>query len=318
MGINPQLLQIICAVFVLLAAGSVVRLAALRNAAPDVRQSRLGSLRTWWILAVLMAAMVLLGQYGIALLLITAGSMGLREYLRLIGFTHIGRPATVLAFVIIPVHYALILSGHSSLARQLTPVLILLVLSAARVLTGVTEGYIRTTAAVVWGTLMFAFLISHALLVTTISADRIPPVGAVGWFLYLVILTETNDISQALVGRRLGRRRITPTVSPNKSWEGLAGGITVTTLSAVILAPWLTTFHTESLTTAGFALSAAAGLLISAAGFLGDINMSAIKRDVGVKNGSSLLPGQGGIIDRIDSLTFTAPAFYYFVSVVAS
>ena len=55
-----------------------------------------------------------------------------------------------------------------------------------------------------------------------------------------------------------------------------------------------------------------AGVLISLFGFLGDINMSGIKRDVGVKDGSTLLPGQGGMIDRIDSLTFTAPVFYYF------
>ncbi|HIK92919.1 MAG TPA: hypothetical protein EYG03_13200 [Planctomycetes bacterium] len=77
----------------------------------------------------------------------------------------------------------------------------------------------------------------------------------------------------------------------------------------------MTTFPSVS-TARGFLVSVAAGLLIVVAAFLGDINMSAIKRDVGVKDGSSILPGMGGVIDRVDSLTFTAPAFYYFLIVV--
>ncbi len=82
---------------------------------------------------------------------------------------------------------------------------------------------------------------------------------------------------------------------------------------AVLLAPYLTTLTVDRGKAAGWAISATAGLLISLFGFLGDINMSAIKREAGVKDGSSLLPGMGGMIDRIDSMTFTGPAFYYFV-----
>mgnify|MGYP002682497133 CR=1 FL=1 len=100
---------------------------------------------------------------------------------------------------------------------------------------------------------------------------------------------------QAIIGRRFGRTKITPRVSPNKSLEGLLGGMTVTVLLAVLTAPWLTGLTMDRSTMSGIGLSSIAGVLISLFGFLGDINMSGIKRDVGVKDGSQLLPGHGGI-----------------------
>jgi phosphatidate cytidylyltransferase len=88
-------------------------------------------------------------------------------------------------------------------------------------------------------------------------------------------------------------------------------------LLALLLAPWLTPIMSESPN--GFTqhlpkaiLAALAGVLIGIGGFLGDLTMSAIKRDVGVKDTGDMLPGQGGVLDRIDSLIFTSPIFYYF------
>ena len=124
-----------------------------------------------------------------------------------------------------------------------------------------------------------------------------------------------DDIAQALIGRAIGRRKITPTISPNKTWEGFFGGVITSILLSILLAPWLTSFSSV-FTSRGLLLSVGSGLLIVSTGFFGDINMSAIKRDVGVKDGSSILPGMGGIIDRVDSLNFTAPAYYYFLSLV--
>src|SRR6185295_12013519 len=97
---------------------------------------------------------------------------------------------------------------------------------------------------------------------------------------YLVILTESNDIAQALWGRAIGRRRITPGISPHKTWEGFAGGVATTVVLAFVLAPYLTGFSTAVNGTSSSLLwrhvpALAAGLLIALAGFLGDINMSA-------------------------------------------
>ena len=312
---NFHLIYFLAVIFAALVVGSIARILSVRTSDEKTRTSRLNSLRTWWILFIVVSGTVLAGQIAVYILLLVAGVLGLREYLRLVGYPDVGLIPTCVVFALIPLHYVLLASGHVEFARSATPVLAVLFVCTARVLTGKTDGYIRTTAAVVWGFLLFGYNISHATIVT--SSGDIPWVGHSGWFLFVLILTESNDISQALVGRRIGRRKITPTVSPNKSWEGFLAGVTVTTLSANLLAPWLTTFHDGSSSMQNILTVSIAGLLISIAGFIGDINMSAIKRDVGVKDGSTMLPGHGGIIDRIDSLTFTAPAFYYYVSIVS-
>jgi phosphatidate cytidylyltransferase len=105
--------------------------------------------------------------------------------------------------------------------------------------------------------------------------------------------------------RLLGRHKVTPNVSPKKTWEGLIGGIATTTLVAALVGPYLTPMD--------FRWSALAGLILGIAGFLGDITMSAMKRDLGVKDTGGLIPGHGGILDRVDSLTYAAPAFVHFV-----
>ena len=130
------------------------------------------------------------------------------------------------------------------------------------------------------------------------------PVG-VGLVLFLVALTELNDIAQYVWGKTLGKRKVVPEVSPNKSWAGLIGGIGTTTFIATVLGCILTPMSITH--------SAIAGLLISTSGFFGDICISAVKRDIGIKDTGSMLPGHGGILDRVDSLTFTAPLFFHFV-----
>jgi phosphatidate cytidylyltransferase len=313
--INDNLLWLLIGTFTALCGGTLVRIVALRNAVPELVRKRMGSLKVWWILTILMSLAVVFGRCGAAVLLAIASGLGLREYLKLIGTERIGKAAMVVAFVSMFLQYALIAAGLSDESRIVLPVFALLLLSTSRLLPGKTEDFIRTTAGVYWGVMLLVYCLSHAVLLFTLPFEHKPLVGLAGWLLFVVIVTEMDDIAQALVGRAVGRRKIVPAVSPNKTWEGFAGGVVTSIVLSLLLAPWLTTFPSVS-TVRGFLVAVAAGLLIVVAAFLGDINMSAIKRDVGVKDGSSILPGMGGVIDRIDSLTFTAPAFYYFLIVV--
>lgn len=120
-----------------------------------------------------------------------------------------------------------------------------------------------------------------------------------------MLLTQLNDVAQYLWGKSLGRHKIVPKVSPNKTWAGFLGGVATTTLLAWLIAPWLTPLTEME--------SVLAGLLIGVCGFVGDVVISALKRDIGVKDSGSLLPGHGGILDRLDSLTYTAPLFFHFI-----
>ena len=119
---------------------------------------------------------------------------------------------------------------------------------------------------------------------------------------YLVLVVQLSDVMQFVWGKLLGRRRVAPSISPNKTWEGLVGGVATATLIASTL--WWATPFTPL-------VSAAMGLVLTLMGFAGGLIMSAIKRDRGVKDYGSMIEGHGGILDRIDSLCFAAPVFFH-------
>lgn len=119
-----------------------------------------------------------------------------------------------------------------------------------------------------------------------------------GWF----VLMWTNDTAAYIVGRQWGRRRIAPSISPGKSWEGWAGGALMTLLAAYLLA-------SSPLGVAGLKAGhwLGLGVLVSVFGPIGDLLESALKRKAGVKDSGDLLPGHGGVLDRFDSHFISAP-----------
>jgi phosphatidate cytidylyltransferase len=120
--------------------------------------------------------------------------------------------------------------------------------------------------------------------------------------LYLVIVVQLSDVFQYVWGKLLGKRKIAPLVSPNKTWEGFVGGIATASLLGTSLW-WMTPF--SPLQALGISL------LITLLGFAGGLIMSAIKRDRGVKDFGSIIEGHGGILDRMDSICFSAPVFFH-------
>ena len=152
------------------------------------------------------------------------------------------------------------------------------------------------------------FAISHIAYLNVLEHDR--NTGAL-MVIFLVALTECNDIAQYIWGKNFGKRKIIPKVSPNKTVEGLSGGIGTSIILSIVLAPMLTPI---SFSGTGFLHSIAIGVLIGVFGFIGDVVMSAVKRDIGIKDTGTLLPGHGGILDRLDSLIFTAPVFFHFMA----
>lgn len=306
-----------------LALGSIARFIALRTAEAETRKKRLASLRTWWLLALAVSASLLVGRLGICLLLGVASCVAWSEITRMHTPREQDRKAIRAGYLLIAVNYLLILFGQLSLHTVFLPLAAMYVLAVLLLVQDEPKGYIRSTGAMLWGLLFLGYGVSHAALLMSLPITAQGPLGPAGWFLFLVILTECDDIFQAIVGRLFGhhkRHRIAPVISPNKTWEGFVGGMLVIIVLAIFLAPWLTTLPDHSGPLAlpeslrPLVAPVLIALLISAAGFFGDINMSAIKRDAGVKDSSNLLPGMGGVIDRVDSLTMTAPVYVYFLS----
>lgn len=313
----------IIALFASLVAGSIARFIALRNSDEAIRHKRFASLRTWWMLAIVLSAGLLTGRIGICLLLASASCIAWYEITRIIGTRPEDKLAIRAGYGLIAINYLLILFESISLFVIFLPMGSFIVLAVLLLIKGEPVGYIRSAGSLLWAIMFLGYGVSHAALLMIIPATSSGPLGAAGWLLFLVILTEADDIFQAIVGRLFGahkRHRITPVISPNKTWEGFFGGMLVIVILAPLIAPWLTTLDQQA---GPFSVPESlrpwiapvlAAILISLAGFFGDINMSAIKRDAGVKDSSNLLPGMGGVIDRVDSLTLTAPVFLYFVT----
>jgi len=125
----------------------------------------------------------------------------------------------------------------------------------------------------------------------------------ISWTALVLIATWANDTAAYLVGSRLGRNKLCRQVSPNKTWEGFFGGLCGGVMALLLLRPWLP----RSLT-AGACVGL--GLLAGIFGPLGDLSKSMLKRAYHVKDASHLFPGHGGMLDRIDSIVFTAPVVW--------
>jgi phosphatidate cytidylyltransferase len=185
------------------------------------------------------------------------------------------------------------------------PVYAFSLLTVATVFAGETRGFIRANATLHWALLLTVYNISHLGFLIVLPLEHPTATGGLGLLLFVLIVVQFNDVSQFVWGRLFGRTRIVPMVSPGKTWEGFLGGASTSTLLAILIAPGLTPFDPLA--------AALIGLALSVCGFLGDVTLSAVKRDLGLKDTGSALRGHGGILDRLDSLTLTAPIGFHVI-----
>lgn len=260
----------------------------------------------WWLVAILFVALTFNRSMAVTVLGLVS-FMAFKEFLSIAPTRRADYQVLLLAYLTIPVQYLWVGIGWYGMFIIFIPVYVFLLLPMRMVLIGETQGYLRAASTIQWGLMTTVFNISHLAYLINMPV-RTGAHGAVAGemlMFYLLVLTQINDVAQYLWGKMFGKHKIAPKVSPNKTIEGLLGGIATTTLLAWLLAPWFTPM---SPTHAIFS-----GVLISIFGFIGDVVISAIKRDIGVKDSGNLLPGHGGILDRLDSLTYTAPLFFHYL-----
>jgi phosphatidate cytidylyltransferase len=149
----------------------------------------------------------------------------------------------------------------------------------------------------VGGALYIGWMGGHLLLV------RALPQGAY-WLFVVLAMTMLADTSAFFVGRTWGRHRLAPSISPNKTWEGLIGGIVAAVMGGSLLV---------ALKGMNWVHGAALGVLLSTLPVFGDLGVSMIKRQVGVKDSGNLIPGHGGALDRVDALLLTGAVGYYYI-----
>ena len=156
------------------------------------------------------------------------------------------------------------------------------------------------------GPLYVGFLLAHSLVLRNIGET-----GEVGreWLLFTLLIIFATDSGAFITGTVLGRHHMAPSVSPNKTWEGAAGGLACAVIAAIVLG---SVFDLAVPRWQQVIIGATVGVLAQ----WGDLLESKLKRLSNVKNTGSIIPGHGGVLDRLDSVVVTIPAVYYLLSTV--
>ncbi|MEZ4825610.1 MAG: phosphatidate cytidylyltransferase [Bacteroidia bacterium] len=264
--------------------------------------------RSWWVMAVIFSAATVIHP------IVTFVSIGflsfavMRELFSLMNLRMADRKAVLFAYLAIPVQYFFAYMGWYISFLVFIPVCMYVCIPAVLVAEGETKGIIQSMTQLTAVLMLSVFCFSH--LAYLLSLPELPgfSAGGRGLLLFLVFITEINDVMQFVWGKTLGKRKIMPGVSPNKTWEGFVGGVISTAFLGYFLR-FLTPFEGWQ--------AWLVSLIVGIAGFCGDVIISAIKRDLGLKDTGSTIPGHGGVLDRVDSLGVTSPVFFYLVYFLA-
>jgi phosphatidate cytidylyltransferase len=291
-------------VLILLILATTVRFfLQIKTPAKDHSELRQRIQSWWWMIGILFV--VLITSKNAAIVLVGFLSfLALKEFLSIVPTRHADRRVIFLAYLSIPAQYYWVSIGWYGMFIIFIPVYVFLLLPMRMVLIGETKGFIRSAGILNWATMLAVFCISHIAYLLVLPVKN-QAAGYIGPVLFLLIMTQFNDVCQYIWGKLLGKHKIIPKVSPNKTWEGFLGGLITITLCGGLVAPWLTPLDLIQGLFAGF--------LISVSGFVGDVVISSVKRDLQIKDSGYLIPGHGGILDRLDSLIYTSPLFFHFL-----
>ena len=264
--------------------------------------------RSWWVMASVFIGATIFSSDISYIAIAFLSFVAFREIYSILGFRESDRRAIFWAYVSIPVQYYLAYINWYGAFIIFIPVVMFLFLPLRLVIKGDTAGITRSMGSLQWILMLTVFGISHMAYLLSLPQMQGFSAGGRGLLLFLVFLTEINDVMQFTWGKLLGKHKIIPKVSPNKTWEGYIGGVLCTTVIGYFLS-YLTPLSPYQALFVSF--------MIGCVGFFGDVVMSAVKRDIGIKDMGSTIPGHGGILDRIDSLAYTAPVFFHLVYYMA-
>jgi phosphatidate cytidylyltransferase len=268
----------------------------------DVVDNLNARIKAWWVMSAVFALSLLTGGLGSVILFGLLSFFALREFITLTPT----RPADHSAlfwvfFIILPLQYYLVATQWYGFFSVLIPVYAFLFIPSRIAISGDANAFLERSSKIQWGLMVCVYCVSHVPALLMLEIPGYAGKNARLLF-FLVVIVQLSDVLQYVWGKLLGRHKISPVISPSKTWEGFIGGTVSATLIGTAL--WRTTPFTMW-QTMGMAF------IITIMGFLGGLTMSAIKRDSGVKDWGSSIQGHGGVLDRIDSICFAGPIFFH-------
>jgi phosphatidate cytidylyltransferase len=255
---------------------------------------------SWCVLAPLMIGPILLGAAWTILSVLVLSLLCYSEYARVTGLFREKLLSLLVVMGILAISFAVVDHWYGFF-MALGP-LTMLVISALAILSDKPKGYVQRVALGVFAFFLFGMGLGH--LGYFANDEDYRPI------LVLILLSvELNDVFAYMSGKMLGRRKLCPQTSPNKTIGGAAGALILTTTLVAVVGHYV--FADGVMDSPGRLIGL--GMIISIAGQFGDLMLSSIKRDVGIKDTGTVLPGHGGLLDRFDSLLLVAPAVFHYI-----
>lgn len=260
---------------------------------------------SWWVMASIFVLATLLHPIVSYVAFASLSYMALRELTSISkNIREEDRRVIIWCYLAIPLQYYFAYNGWFNIFIIFIPIIMHVWIPFLLVIRGFTTEIGRAMSVLPMQLMLTVFSLSHLAFLLSLPELEGFNAGGRGLLLYVVFLTEMNDVFQFTWGKLLGRTKIIEKISPNKTWEGFVGGVLTTTVVGYFLRFLTPLSGIESLVVA---------FSVACSGFIGDIIVSAVKRDIGLKDTGTLIPGHGGILDRIDSLAISAPIFFYLI-----
>ena len=262
------------------------------------------SYRGWLVMAPIVMGTIFLGRSATIIGITLLAIFGFREFARatglytdwlLTGTAYIG--IALLGIVAHAIDPRLQDLGWYGMFMAL-PVYVIGAILLVPILRNRSKGQLQQVALAIVGFVYFGWMFSHLGFLANTP-------HAYGYLLYLIFAVEINDIAAFTCGKLFGRHKLRENISPNKTLEGSLGAVAIS-----MLIPWLVSFSFPHFDPLHLIL---AGLIVGVGGQLGDLVISYIKRDIGIKDMGSVIRGHGGILDRVDSMIFVVPIFFHMV-----
>jgi phosphatidate cytidylyltransferase len=306
MTARQQCLTVLVSIVAVLSIASVISfvlwLRVPRGDRSHTVENLIARIKAWWVMVILMGGAVLAGRCVVIALFGLLSLAALREFITLTPTRRHDYGVLFLSFfVVLPIHYGLIWANWYGLFVTLIPVYTFLILPIASVVLSGARNFLARASETQWGLMICVFCISHVPALFTLEIPGYAGRTAL-LVVFLLVIAQSSDVLQYIFGKLLGRHKIAPEISPTKTVEGFFGGVLAASALGLVL--WYLTPFTRW-------QAAGMALVITITGFLGGLVMSAIKRDRGVKDWGRSIAGHGGVLDRLDSVAFSAPVFFH-------
>lgn len=295
-----RLMLLIIAALLLVASVAIAALSASGKLTPAFRSELIKRTAAWAVMAVLLLVPLLIAPGWTAILVGVVSLLCYREFARATGLFRDKLLSAIVATAILTITFSVVDHWYN-LFVALGPLATVVVVAGA-ILRDQPKGYIQRVGLASLSVLLFGVCLGHLGYFANDSAYR--PI-----ILLILVCVALNDVFAFCCGKLIGGPKLAPNTSPGKTIAGAVGAVVLTTATFFLLGRMV--FVTGTLSRPEHLL--VMGVLLSVAGILGDLTISSIKRDVGIKDMGVIIPGHGGVLDRCNSLLLTAPALFHYI-----